>query len=183
MNGSAFRFLTISAPALYEGPARRLIQRLKYEDQPHVAVPMAQLMQRVANDVLAPLASADDMRPLLVPVPLHWTRLWRRRYNQAALLTRALGATCGHAVELDAMARVRRTRQQVGLSGNARAENVRGAFCVRPRARPLIGGRPVVLIDDVLTTGATVAACARTLLRAGAAEVRVLTFALASSAV
>ena len=112
-----------------------------------------------------------------MPVPLHWRRLWARRFNQSAALAAAISAAAGTAVNDTALRRIKPTRQQVGLSGAARAANVQGAFRVAPAARAEVAGRRLVLVDDVLTSGATVDACARALLRAGAAQVDVLVFA------
>jgi ComF family protein len=112
---------------------------------------------------------------LLVPVPLHRWRLWGRGFNQAALLARGL-AKAGHGVLLvDGLERVRATRPSVGLDRAGRAENVKGAF--RVRDIEAVQGRRVVLVDDVLTTGATASACAKVLRKAGAAAVDVLTWA------
>ena len=112
---------------------------------------------------------------LIAPVPLHWTRLFARRFNQAALLAQALGRLSGLPVAPDLLVRRRRTPSQGGLSPYRRRLNVSGAFAVR-RKRP-VGGLGVLLVDDVFTTGATAAACARALLKAGAKSVNVLTLA------
>ena len=119
------------------------------------------------------LADAD----LLVPVPLHWTRLFLRRYNQAVLLAQAVRAAGGPEVAADWLVRRRRTPIQGHLGPAARERNVRGAFALR--ARRSVAGKRVVIVDDVLTTGATVTECARLLKRAGAASVGVLTLARA----
>ena len=119
------------------------------------------------------LAEAD----VLVPVPLHWRRGWSRRYNQSGALAGAIGGQSGVKVAAEALRRVRATEQQVGLSRAQRASNVQGAFKVAPDRMADIQGRRVVLIDDVLTSGATTDACARALLRAKAAQVDVLVFA------
>jgi len=113
----------------------------------------------------------------LIPVPLHWTRLFSRRFNQAALLAQALGRVTGKAVAVDALVRHKKTPSQGHLGVKARARNVQGAFRVPPRRRPQVRGRRVVLVDDVYTTGATVRAAAKALLRAGAVDVDVVTLA------
>jgi ComF family protein len=113
----------------------------------------------------------------LLPVPLHWRRLWARRFNQSATLARAIPDIAGVPVLHGALRRVRATPQQVGLSKTERADNVQGAFRVLAEERPQVAARRLVLIDDVLTSGATVDTCARALLRAGAAHVDVLVFA------
>jgi ComF family protein len=110
-------------------------------------------------------------------VPLHWRRLWARRFNQSAMLAAAVAAEAGVPVAAGALKRVKATAQQVGLSRSERAANVQGAFRVPDAGKPAMIGRRLVLIDDVLTSGATVEGCARALLRAGAANVDVLVFA------
>ena len=109
------------------------------------------------------LADADA----LLPVPLHWRRLWARRFNQSAALAGAISHDRGVPVLHDALKRVRATPQQVGLSKAQRADNVQGAFRVPADEKADVAGRRLVLIDDVLTSGATVDTCARALLRAG----------------
>ncbi|KQU27571.1 competence protein ComF [Methylobacterium sp. Leaf94] len=164
-------FAQARAVALYEGVARDLVHRLKYEDRLDLGPVLAGMM---AGAGAALLARAD----CLVPVPLHRWRLWRRRFNQAALLARRIGRIAGRPFEPGALARVKATRPQVGLSRVARATNLQGAFQVPESIRPRLQGRRILLIDDVMTTGATANAAARVLLRGGAAAVDVLTFAL-----
>lgn len=163
------------AAVLYDEVARHLVARLKYEDRPDLAGPMALWMARAAVDLL-------EDNPLIVPVPLHRWRLLRRRYNQSALLSGILA----EILELDhqplAMIRLRATQRQVGLSRHARQENVRGAFRVTSVGAQKIAKRHVILVDDVFTTGATLTAATRACLRAGAASVRVLTFASVTDA-
>jgi len=113
----------------------------------------------------------------LAPIPLHPFRLWRRRFNQAAALAEAVGRQTGLRCDPFLLARVKATRAQVGLSRNQRAQNVQGAFRVPPEAEPRVLGARIVLVDDVLTSGATCNAAARALLRAGAGAVDVLVFA------
>jgi ComF family protein len=162
-------FQRARAVALFEdGPARRLVHRLKYSDRMELAGPLGAWMARAGRDILA---EADA----LAPIPLHFTRLWRRQFNQAAALARAAGALAGKPVELGLVERVRPTRSQVGLSRAERAQNLQGAFRC-PETAPL-QGRRIVLVDDVLTTGATANAAARALLRGGARAVDVLVFA------
>jgi len=112
-----------------------------------------------------------------VPVPLHRRRLFTRRFNQSAELCRAVARLAGLVYEPDLLIRVRATRPQVGLTGDQRRRNVARAFSVREGAGARLAGRKVVLVDDVMTTGATAEACSRALLRAGAAEVSVLCLA------
>ncbi|MFZ4688131.1 MAG: double zinc ribbon domain-containing protein [Polymorphobacter sp.] len=163
-------FATARAALVYGGPARAVLLALKHGDRQHLAAIMAPHMARAGGTMLSP-----DV--LLVPVPLHRWRLWRRGFNQAALLARALAAISGAAVLVDAIDRVKPTPPSAGMGRAARAKNVRGVFRVRDRSR--IKGRTIVLVDDVLTTGATADACARVLRRGGAAAVHVLTFARA----
>ena len=153
-----------------EGPARHLVQRLKYADRLDLAPAMARWMARAGAELTA---EAD----MVVPVPLHRWRLWARRFNQAALLAQGVAHQCGLPYAPLALTRVRRTRPQVGLTREARAANVQGAFRLARDAGPQVSGARVLLVDDVLTSGATLNAAARVLLRAGAARVDVLTFA------
>ncbi len=125
-------------------------------------------MARAGADLLA---DAD----LLTPVPLHALRLWRRRFNQAAVLAAEISRQTGKPCDLSALLRVKATRSQIGLTRAQRAENVQGAF--RAAARAQVRGLNVVLIDVVLTSGATANAASRALLRAGAKRVDVLVFA------
>jgi len=154
----------------YDRHSRRLVLGLKHGDRTHVAHAFGRWMRRAGSEILA---GAD----LLVPVPLHWTRLFQRRYNQAVLLAQAIRSAGGPPVAADWLVRRRRTPMQGHLGPAARERNVRGAFAVRS-ARSFAGKR-VVIIDDVMTTGATVEECARVLKRAGAASVDVLTVARA----
>jgi ComF family protein len=112
-----------------------------------------------------------------VKVTLHWRRGWSRRYNQSGALARSIERQSSVKVTSEALRRVRPTQQQIGLSRSQRASNVQGAFKVAADRAADIAGRRIVLIDDVLTSGATVDACARALLRAKAAQVDVLVFA------
>lgn len=160
------------AVARYDGPARALVHGLKYSDRHDLVRPMAAWMARAGTELLA---ETD----LLVPVPLHWARLWRRRFNQAVLLAEAIAARTGHEVAPRALRRVKRTRPQFGLSRNERAGNLQGAFRVGPGAA--LAGRRILLIDDVFTTGATANAATRRLLKAGAQSVSLLTFACVAS--
>ena len=154
----------------YDKHSRRLVLGLKHGDRTHMARAFGGWMHRTGTEVLA---GAD----LLVPVPLHWTRLFQRRYNQSALLAQAIRSAGGPEIAVDWLVRRRRTPMQGRLGPGARERNVRGAFAIR-RGRSFAGKR-VVIIDDVLTTGATVEECARVLKRAGAVSVGVLTLARA----
>jgi len=155
------------ALARFEGPARRLLIDLKYGGLLRAGVLLG---RRMAMGAGAGLVLAGS--PLIVPVPLHWRRRWRRGHNQAAVLARAL-FTAGRDLELEpALRRRRPTVAQVGLSRSHRRSNVRDAFEVRARYRAAVHGRVVVLVDDVVTTGATAAAGAAALRQVGAKEVR-----------
>lgn len=154
----------------YEGVGRDLVLGFKLADRTFAAPAFAAWLERAG----APLIAEAD---LLVPVPLHRWRLLGRRFNQAALIAHALARRTGRAWLPDALLRTRATPSQSRLSAAERARNVRGAFRVRPGAKASLEGRRVLLIDDVLTTGATAGACATALLKAGATSVDVLTLA------
>jgi ComF family protein len=163
-------FRRARAAAIYGDVARRLVHQMKYYDRPHLAHVMAKSMRRAAEPLLADCA-------LIVPVPLYRWRLWRRRFNQSALLAARLSRLTGIPHDPFVVERVKATRQQVGLSAAQRADNVRGAFRVPEAMAARIAGRDILLVDDVYTSGATAKAATRALLRAGAAAVDVLTFA------
>lgn len=154
----------------YDDASRGLAVPFKHADRTDMAPALGAWLARAGAELLA---DAD----VLVPVPLHRFRLIARRYNQAALLALAAGKAAGVAVVPDALVRTRNTPSQGRLKPGERAKNVRGAFAVRPGRVEAIAGRRVVLVDDVLTTGATAEACTRALARAGAAAVDVLTLA------
>ncbi len=163
-------FQRARAALVYDDPSRRLVLGLKYGDQTYAAPAYGAWLARSGADIVA---SAD----LLVPVPLHRWRLFWRRFNQAALLAQAFGRFTGLPYLPDLMKRERATPAMRGLGRLGRLRNISGAFSVRPRLAPRLNGARVVLVDDVLTTGATAAECSRALLRAGAASVDVLTLA------
>lgn len=157
------------AAVRYDDVARTLVHALKYQDRTDLAPAMGRWMTRAGRELLS---EAD----VLVPVPLHWRRGWSRRYNQSGALARVIERQTGVKLASEALRRVRPTQQQIGLSRSQRASNVQGVKVAPDRVTD-IQGRRVVLIDDVLTTGATTDACARALLRAKAASVDVLVFA------
>lgn len=159
------------AAVLYDDVARRLVHGLKYRDRHDLSGLMGRAMVRAGAELLA---QAD----LLAPVPLHRGRLWTRRFNQSALLAAKVSHRSGVPMVPDLLLRIRATCHQVGLSAEARRRNVAGAFRIDAEHSARLAGRNVVLIDDVLTTGATVEGCARALSRAGAGRVDVLLFAL-----
>jgi ComF family protein len=158
------------AAARYSDVARDLVHLLKYGDRLDLAPPLGRWMARAGVELLV---DADA----LVPVPLHWTRLWRRRFNQSAVLAQSVSAIAAVPVADHILARTRATPPQVGLARSERARNVQGAFAVPKTARADVKGRKLIVIDDVLTSGATVDACARALLRAGAVRVDALVLA------
>ena len=158
------------AAVRYDDVARTLVHGLKYQDRTDLAPAMGRWMARAGGELLA---EADA----LVPVPLHWRRGWSRRYNQSGALARVIERQSGVRLVSEVLRRVRPTQQQIGLSRSQRASNVQGAFKVTEATQSDIQGRRVVLVDDVLTSGATTDACARALLRAKAASVDVLVFA------
>ncbi|MBD1549164.1 ComF family protein [Roseibium aggregatum] len=163
------------AVAHYSGPARDMVMALKFSGRRDLAGPMGCWMARAGREFL-------DKDSVIVPVPLHRIRLWQRRFNQSADLARAVAGVSGGTYVPELLRRKRRTRQQVGLDAAARRQNVRGAFGVREDLEEFVYGKQVVLVDDVLTTGATVSACTKVLKSAGAAGIDVLTFANADPA-
>lgn len=150
--------------------ARDLVHLLKYGDRLDLVKPLASWMSRAGDELLR---DADA----LIPVPLHWTRLFQRRFNQSAELARAISRQKTVPVIDDVLTRIRATPPQVGRARDERAKNVHGAFSIEKSLRGEIKGKRIVLVDDVLTTGATANACARILRRAGASRVDVLTLA------
>jgi ComF family protein len=158
------------AAVRYDDVARTLVHGLKYQDRTDLAPPLGRWMARAGAEILE---NAD----LIVPVPLHWRRGWSRRYNQSGALAKVIGRAAAVPVAGTLLQRIRSTPQQIGLSRSERAANVQGAFRVPDERKAEVESRRIVLVDDVLTTGATVDACARALLRAKAANVDVLVFA------
>lgn len=158
----------VRAAVAYGEVARAVALKLKYGRRPALAETIARHLVRHAR---------MDPDALLVPVPLHRWRIWSRGFNQSALIARALAGETRQALALDALARRKPTASLRGLGAAARARVVRGAFVVPPQRKQLLKGRTLLLIDDVFTSGATAAGCARALKRAGAARVVVLCWA------
>lgn len=163
-------FARARAAVAYSGVARQMVQGLKFRDRTDLAPWMARWMLRAGSELIA---EAE----VVVPVPLHWRRFFWRQFNQSAELARTIAALAELPFAPTAVRRVKRTRQQVGLGQREREDNVRAAFTVPAQAEIEIHGRRVLVIDDVYTTGATVAAVTRALKKGGASAVDVLTFA------
>ncbi len=152
---------------MYDAQARQLVLPFKHADAVSMARVLAAMMARAGRDLLR-------QTEVLVPVPLHRRRLFQRRYNQAALLAGAIGQTSALPSLPDALRRTRATESLDGKSAAERATEVTAAITVHPGRRALLQGRQVLLIDDVMTSGATANACAAALLDAGAVAVDVL---------
>src|SRR3954468_4243856 len=165
-------FDRLRAAVAYGDVSRTVVLKLKYSGRPGLAETLARFMLRHL-----PEQGEGEPKPLLVPVPLHRWRIWKRGYNQAALIASALARRTGLECELDLLRRTRATPPLKGLGKRERALAVRGAFAVPREARARLAGRRILLVDDVYTSGATAAACARALKRAGAASVEVLCWA------
>ncbi len=154
----------------YDDFSRKLILSFKHHNAIHMGPLLAQWMYTHSEDILR---NVD----FLIPIPLHWTRLLKRGYNQAAILSKEISKLSNVPTKLKVLERVRRTPTQGSLTPKQRQDNVRGAFHVPASAIPIIQGKTLVLIDDVITTGATLDACAKTLIKAGVKEVRVISAA------
>lgn len=162
----------IAAATLYNEVSRKLVLAFKHGAKIGLAPMLAQLIAAR----LPPLEEGREM-PLLVPVPLHRWRLWRRGYNQAALLAQELARLGRGVLVVDALVRSKPTPTLGGLGQRQREKASRGAIEIAPARKMMLGGRDVILVDDVLTSGATSRACVAALLKAGAATVRIACFA------
>lgn len=158
------------AALLYGDNARNLVLALKHGDRIDLARPAAQWMKRAAEPILKP-----DM--VVAPVPLHWLRLLKRRYNQAALLSGGMAALAGLEHCPDLLQRRRSTGNQDGLSRDGRFANMAQALTVHPRRLHMVQGRHILLVDDVMTSGATLASAAEACLAAGATRISVVVMA------
>lgn len=154
----------------YDDASKAMLLRFKHADRTDATPAFTAWMSRAGAELLAEAH-------WLAPVPLHRRRLFERRYNQAALLALALGKARGIPVIADLLLRRRYTPSQGRMSRAERRKNVAGAFAVAPRHKAALAGKKVLLIDDVMTTGATLEACAKTLRRGGAAAADALTLA------
>lgn len=161
------RIARTRAAVAYGDLSRSLAIRLKYGRKVAIARTMARFM--------APLIDRREDDPILIPVPLHRGRLWRRGFNQSALVAGELGGRLGLRVDALALRRSKRTPPLKGMSASQRRRTVSGAFEVRRKAE--VAGKTVILVDDVLTTGSTAEACAKALRRSGAARVELITWA------
>ncbi|MDO9461190.1 MAG: ComF family protein [Alphaproteobacteria bacterium] len=154
----------------YDDASRAMILAFKHGDRLEGAPAFAAWMARAGADLMGDI-------DLIVPVPLHRKRLFRRRYNQSAVLALLLARNNGTPALVDALVRTRHTPPMGGLNRAARQRNLQGAIAVRPGRAAMLAGRKILLIDDVLTTGATAQACARALRRARVSRVDVLSLA------
>lgn len=164
------KFDALRSALIYNDASRRLLLGFKYGDKQHAAIPFARWMQLAGNDLIL---KSD----YIVPIPLHWQRLWSRRFNQSFLLAKALHHLTKRPLLYNALQRKRFTGPQKGLSRRDRQKNVRMAFHVNPKYTQQIKGKNILLIDDVMTSGATLNECARLLKYRGAANVYGLTVA------
>lgn len=163
-------FRRARSAVIYNEIARTLVSRLKYGDRPELARFCARLMDGAG-------AAFWPEGPVLVPVPLHFSRHLQRRYNQSAELARALSVCTGLSMDAGLVRRVKPTRPQVGLSADQRHRNLSGAFKAHPDALARLKGRGVVLVDDVITTGSTVEMVTKALQRGGVDKIDVISFA------
>ncbi len=155
---------------LYKENGRRLVLQLKHGDRTDLARPAGEWMAQAAGPLLRE-------GQVIVPIPLHWTRLLLRKYNQAALLANRVGAVLNRSVCADALLRPRRTPRMDGFARDERFATVQGRITVNPARAAALKGRPVLIVDDVMTSGATFAAATEAALAAGATEVCVLPLA------
>lgn len=163
-------FSSARAAILYDKASSNIVLGFKHGDRTHAAQALACWMARAGECYWK---EAD----IIAPVPLHRWRLFKRRYNQSALLASCIAKMTGKQACLQALTRTRATQSQGHLNHKERHDNVTGAFIVSEREKPKIRNATIILIDDVMTTGATLDECAKTLLTAGAKKVHALTLA------
>lgn len=159
----------IKAAVAYGDISREIALKLKHGGKIGLA--------RLIGSMLRRHIGAIPEGALIVPVPLHWTRLWHRRYNQSALIAGELARLSGREHCPDALLRIRRTQPLGGLSARQRAAMVKGVFRINPRQQDRVAGRAIVLVDDVYTSGATTDACVHALRKAGASGVQIFCWA------
>ncbi len=158
------------AALVYRDTGRKLVLALKHGDRQEIARPASLWMANAVRSIL-------PENTLIVPIPLHRFRLMKRRYNQSALLAKALSVRVGHAWCPDLLQRVRRTKPLDGMGGQERYEMLQNAIRAHPARQRQITGRPILLVDDVMTSGATLTAATKACLDAGSGPVRVVTLA------
>jgi ComF family protein len=163
-------FTRARSAVVYNDASRKLVIGFKYGDRMHAVQTFVPWLARAGAELIA---DTD----IVIPVPLHFRRLWQRRFNQSAVLGEMLAKRSGLAFAPDALTRPRYTVKQKGLSRKERHANVRGAFAVDAKQAAALHGKNILLVDDVFTSGATLNECARVLKKAGAAQVYVLTIA------
>ena len=157
---------------IYNDGSRDLVLAFKHGDQTHLTVTFTPWLQTI-------LSQQQWNADIIIPVPLHWTRLFKRRYNQSALLAKSLSDATNIPVIMTALKRKRATQSQGHLSAKDREDNVKGAFFIPDQYKDIIKDKKIILIDDVFTTGATVNECTKTLKKYGASDIMVLTIARA----
>lgn len=160
------------AAVMYTPTSRQLIARFKYHDKTAYHHLLSRLLYYAGRNILP---QAD----LIIPVPLHRKRLFKRRYNQSALLAQTLSHLCGVPAHLDILKRYKNTSPQATLKRKDRIHNVKNAFAINPKLKSFLYQKHLILVDDVMTTGSTIHACTDVLLKAGAKQVDVLTIARA----
>ena len=150
---------------------KKLIYDLKYYDKPLLVGLFGQWLEQISS------AWLEHENLLIIPTPIHRFRLWKRKYNQASLLANALAARTGHEVLHNGLLRTHHRPPQASLSRQKRLTNLKGSLAINTKHKDAIKGRPILLIDDVMTTGATVNACAKLLKQAGSGKVYCVTIA------
>lgn len=158
------------AAMLYRDTGRKLVLALKHGDRQEIAHPAGLWLSQAVTDLITP-------NTLIAPVPLHWQRMIKRRYNQSALLARALSNRVDLPWCPDLLQRYRRTRKLDGMGREERHQTVEGTIRVHPRRRHRLIGRPILLVDDVMTSGATLDTAAKACLDAGSGPISVVTLA------